>query len=60
MCCHFGSPIGPRACSIVTATPKRSKALTKTPIGAKEPKSIIVPAQSKTTAFSLFMCLLLG
>src|SRR5262245_28154055 len=50
---HFGRPIGPRASAIVTSTPNSLKALTKTPIGANEPKSIIVPAQSKTTALNL-------
>ena len=32
------------------ATPKRAKISTKAPIGAREPKSTVVPAQSKITA----------
>ncbi|CFW08437.1 Uncharacterised protein [Bordetella pertussis] len=43
-------PMGPRACSSEICTPKRAKASTKTLVGAKEPKSTSVPAQSKTSA----------
>ncbi len=47
---RLAMPIGPRASSTVISTPNCWNAFTKTPIGACEPWSIIVPAQSKTTA----------
>ena len=51
MCGRFAMPIGMRASSTVMATPNSAKASTKTPIGASDPWSTTVPAQSKTTAF---------
>ena len=47
---HLAMPMGPRASSMVSATPNFSNSRTKAPIGAQEPKSRMVPAQSKTTA----------
>ena len=49
---HLAMPIGPRACSMLTLMPNCPKSRTKAPIGAQDPKSSKVPAQSKTTALS--------
>src|SRR5262245_47367891 len=46
------TPIGPRASASVTATPRRRKTSRITSTGARLPKSIIVPAQSKMAALS--------
>src|SRR5262245_25644753 len=47
--------MGLRASATVTSRPNRLNVLTKTPIGANEPKSIMVPAQSNTTALNLLI-----
>src|SRR6478672_7443220 len=60
ICCHFGMPMGPRASSIEMSTPKPLNTSTKAPMGARDPKSTIVPAQSKTTAFRAVMAILLS
>ena len=52
---RLGMPMGVRASSMVAEMSKRPKASTKTPMGAKEPKSIIVPAQSNTAALNRLM-----
>src|SRR5450830_313269 len=53
MCCHLDRPIGPRACASVMGMSKLLKASTKIWVGASEPKSTSVPAQSKMTACRL-------
>jgi hypothetical protein len=50
MCGRFAMPIGPRASSIEISTPNSAKALTKAPMGASDPWSITVPAQSNIAA----------
>src|SRR5262249_54227497 len=45
----FGRPIGTRAWATLTGTPRAAKTATNASTGAQEPKSIVVPAQSKTT-----------
>src|ERR1700749_2754120 len=60
ICCHFGRPMGPRASSIAISPPKPRNTSTKAPIGAREPKSTMVPAQSKTTALRAVMAALLS
>ena len=57
---RLAMPIGPRASAMVTSTPNCAKASTKAPIGAREPWSTRVPAQSKITALRCFMVLLPG
>ena len=47
---RFAVPIGPRASASDTVTPWRAKSSTNTPAGAREPKSIVVPARSKATS----------
>src|SRR5258707_15725934 len=55
MCGRLAMPIGPRASSMVTSMPKVAKVSTNAPIGASEPWSTTVPAQSKITAFTCCM-----
>ena len=50
MCTFLWAPIGARASSMVMGTFLRSKTSTKTTAGAMQPKSIVVPAQSSSTA----------
>ena len=47
---RLDSPIGPRASSSVSVIPKVANASTKICVGASEPWSTSVPAQSKITA----------
>jgi hypothetical protein len=52
MCGRLAMPIGPRASSIVRSTPNSANVSTKAPIGASDPWSTTVPAQSKMTALT--------
>jgi hypothetical protein len=44
------APIGSRASAMLIGTPWRSNTLANTTAGAMQPKSIVVPAQSSSTA----------
>jgi hypothetical protein len=50
MCTRLCAPIGTRASAVLIGTPRRRKTSTNTTAGAMQPKSIVVPAQSSSTA----------
>ena len=50
ICTRLCAPIGARASSMVIGTPWRANTSTNTTAGATQPKSIVVPAQSSSTA----------